>query len=85
MRGFLFERLLVVILLLVGTAGLLVAVVLVLREGSWVSSPGVPISGLEWFRAVTAACGVAWFVLFWGVAAALELLMELLRRDSTSH
>ncbi len=84
MRRLLLEQFFVILLLLVGSAGLLVAVALAVREKSWVAPSGGVISGVRWLQALTVGGGVAWFTLFCGVALCLELLMELVRREPHS-
>jgi hypothetical protein len=84
MGRFVVERIFATLLFVLGGAGFLVAVALALREGTWVSSADVSTSGLGWWRVATVALGLSWFALFWGVGLALELLIELRRRDRSS-
>ncbi len=84
MRRLLGEQFFVILLVLVGSAGLLVAVALAVQERSWVASSGDVISGVGWLQALTVGGGVAWFALFCGVALCLELLIELVRREPHS-
>jgi hypothetical protein len=84
MGRFVVERIFATLLFVLGGAGLLVAVALTLREGTWVSSADVSTSGLGWWRVATVALGLAWFALFWGVGLVLELLVELCHRDRSS-
>ncbi len=84
MGRFVVERILATLLFVLGGAGLLVAVLLALREGTWVSTADVSTSGLGWWRVATVALGLAWFSLFWGIGLVLELLIELSRRDRSN-
>ena len=84
MGRFVVERIFASLLFVLGGAGLLIAVVLALREGTWVSSADVSTSGLGWWRVATVALGLAWFALFWGVGLVLELLIEMCRKDRSS-
>ncbi len=84
MGRFVVERIVATLLFVVGGAGLLVAVALALREGTWVSSVDVSTSGLGWWRVATVALGLAWFALFWGAGLSLDLLIELCRRDHSN-
>jgi hypothetical protein len=84
MGRFVVERIFATLLFVLGGAGLLVAVVLTLREGAWVSSLDVSTSGLGWWRVATVDLGFAWFALFWGVGLVLELLIELSRKDRSN-